>query len=344
MYYTTGFDKDEIIDICTRVACADVPEEQKKWPPCPGLFDSVVAALSYMRHNRVQAELAESLGVSQPTISRAISVIAPILAECMREFAPTADDLDPDAQYIVEGTLLPCWSWKDRPELYSGKHKTTGVNVQLACSIYGRLSWVSDPITGNHHDNYCLGDSGVLLTLDPGNWMGDKGYIGNKMITPIRKRPRGRRPRGRGRNREVPKIGKLPKPTVVAWLANQLARQYPGELRPLLELGEALRQATADLDAGQLRELSRQQHQVVSALTVRARELASAAGQAVSGSTVRGLEDTLHAALADEQAAQLFTQGRLAAGLSRTGFPGIDISASAAAAAEARFRPSCTRA
>jgi hypothetical protein len=40
----------------------------------------------------------------------------------MREFAPTADDLDPDEQYIVDGTLLPCWSWKDRPKLYSGKH------------------------------------------------------------------------------------------------------------------------------------------------------------------------------------------------------------------------------
>jgi hypothetical protein len=56
----------------------------------------------------------------------------------MREFVPTADDLDEDAQYIVDGTLLPCWSWKAYPKLYSGKHKTTGVNLQLACSIYGR--------------------------------------------------------------------------------------------------------------------------------------------------------------------------------------------------------------
>jgi hypothetical protein len=27
----------------------------------------------------------------------------------------------------------------------------------------------------------------VLRTLDPRNWMGDKGYIGNEMITPFRK-------------------------------------------------------------------------------------------------------------------------------------------------------------
>ena len=29
--------------------------------------------------------------------------------------------------------------------------------------------------------------SGVIETLDPANWVGDKGYIGNSMITPIRK-------------------------------------------------------------------------------------------------------------------------------------------------------------
>ncbi len=104
-----------------------------------------------------------------------------------QDFRILTDDLDPEAQYVVDGTLLPCWSWKDRPELYSGKHKTTGVNAQVACSIYGRLSWISDPVSGNHHDNYCLGDSGALLTMNPENWIGDKGYVGNDMITPFKK-------------------------------------------------------------------------------------------------------------------------------------------------------------
>jgi hypothetical protein len=45
------------------------------WPPIPGFFRSVTATLSYMRHNRTQAELGESFGVSQPTISRAIKAI-----------------------------------------------------------------------------------------------------------------------------------------------------------------------------------------------------------------------------------------------------------------------------
>ena len=90
-------------------------------------------------------------------------------------------------QYIVDGTLLPCWSWAAHPELYSGKHKTTGMNVQVACTIYGRLAWISNPVNGSRHDNYCLGESGALQTLDPMNWVADKGYVGNGMITPFKK-------------------------------------------------------------------------------------------------------------------------------------------------------------
>ena len=41
--------------------------------------------------------------------------------------------------------------------------------------------------TGSRHDNYSFGESGVLLTLDPENWIGDKGYVGNGMITPFKK-------------------------------------------------------------------------------------------------------------------------------------------------------------
>jgi hypothetical protein len=62
-------------------------------------------------------------------------VITEILAVFMREFVPTADDLDQDAQYIVNETLLPCWSWTAHPKLNSGKHKATGVNLQFAYSI-----------------------------------------------------------------------------------------------------------------------------------------------------------------------------------------------------------------
>jgi hypothetical protein len=186
-YYTTGFDHEEIIDLCIRINSVERAEDAPKWPPCLGLYQSVKATLTYMRHNRTQSEIGESLGVSQSTISRAISALTPIIPEAVREFIPTADDLDPDVQDILDGTLLPCWSWAGHQELYSGKHKTTGMNVQVVCTVYGKLAWISDPINGSRHDNHCQEESGALLTMNPKNWIGDKGYIGNNMITPFRK-------------------------------------------------------------------------------------------------------------------------------------------------------------
>lgn len=161
--------------------------EKREWPPILGLFTCVVVALTYMRRNRVQAELAETYGVSQSTISRAITTLTPLLSRALEKYVPTAEDIDEQAQYVVDGTLVPCWSWASHPELYSGKHKKTGMNLQLACTLTGNLAWISDPIDGNRHDSYCLEESGVLLTLVSENWVGDKGYVGKEMITPIKK-------------------------------------------------------------------------------------------------------------------------------------------------------------
>ena len=187
MYHTTGFAKDEIIDLCVMVRSAGREPGINHWPPILGLFKSVVVALTYMRRNRVQAELAETYGVSQPTISRAVTGITPLLGKALKEYVPTADQLDGRTQYIVDGTLLPCWSWASHPELYSGKHKTTGMNVQVACTLAGNLAWISNAVNGSRHDSYCLSESGALVTSGPRSWMGDKGYIGKDMITPIRK-------------------------------------------------------------------------------------------------------------------------------------------------------------
>jgi hypothetical protein len=186
MYHTTGFSREDIVDLCVMI-CADCKGGKQPWPPILGLHKSVVVALTYMRRNRIQAELAETFGVSRSTISRAVSAITPLLGNALAAYVPTAGDLDGKTQYIVDGSLLPCWSWASRPEIYSGKHKATGLNVQFACTLDGDLEWISDPIDGSRHDTHCLRESGVLLTLDPGRWIGDKGYIGNGMITPMRK-------------------------------------------------------------------------------------------------------------------------------------------------------------
>lgn len=116
------------------------------------------------------------------------------------------------------------------------------------------------------------------------------------------------------------RIHALAKPTVAAWLANQFSREHKADLEAFLELGAELREATRTLDGDQLRQLSRQQHELVAALVQQGRQLAGAAGRAVSEDTARGLEDTLRAALADDQAADLLMAGRLSQALQSDGF------------------------
>jgi DDE superfamily endonuclease/Helix-turn-helix of DDE superfamily endonuclease len=187
MYHTTGFTNAQIADLCVLLHDAQRSSGKRPWPPILGLFTSVVVTLTYLRRNRVQAELAECYGVSQPTISRAVTAMTPLLGAVVAEYAPVAEDLDERRQHIVDGSLLPCCSWAGHRELSSGQHTTTGLSVQVARRLDGSSAWISDAIDGSRHDAFALQDSGVLVTMDPADWIGDKGYVGNDMITPITK-------------------------------------------------------------------------------------------------------------------------------------------------------------
>ena len=107
------------------------------------------------RHNPTQELLADIHTVSQSTISRVVAVYTPLIAELLQGWVPGVGDLDPDRQYIIDGTLVPCWSWSKRPELYSGKHRTTRVDPRVA----GHLAWISKPSVGSFHDAKTITDA-----------------------------------------------------------------------------------------------------------------------------------------------------------------------------------------
>ncbi|MET9683712.1 hypothetical protein [Streptomyces coeruleorubidus] len=124
------------------------------------------------------------------------------------------------------------------------------------------------------------------------------------------------------------RIGALRKPSLAAWTSNLLVRSRPGDVEPLLRLGEGLRQAHQSLDRTQLRELSRQQHALIRALSAQARQLAAEAGHPIGEGVQREVENTLHAVLADPEAAEAWASGRLAKPLSAAvGFPAVAQSA-----------------
>jgi hypothetical protein len=106
-------------------------------------------------------------------------------------------------------------------------------------------------------------------------------------------------------------IGRLRKPTVAAWLVNLLARERADELGVLLDLGDALRTAQRTLSGQDLRALSTQRRQVISALERDVAELASERGRNASESALREVAQTLNAALADPAIADRVRAGRL---------------------------------
>ncbi|WP_445187550.1 hypothetical protein ACTXG6_10370 [Pseudonocardia sp. Cha107L01] len=106
-------------------------------------------------------------------------------------------------------------------------------------------------------------------------------------------------------------IGKLRRPTVAAWLVNNLARQRPDEITGLAELGEQLRAAHEQLDGAALRRLSEQRRELINALTRTTRELGAVAGEEVSETVSRELEGMFTSALTDPDAARALASGRL---------------------------------
>jgi len=109
-----------------------------------------------------------------------------------------------------------------------------------------------------------------------------------------------------GEKAAADEVAKLPKPSQVAWVANQLAR---GRADALLEAGEALREA--QLGGGgreALREATAAERAAVDDLLKEAKDL-----RKLSRDAADRLRALLHAVAADEDLRELFEAGRLVA-------------------------------
>jgi hypothetical protein len=156
------------------------------------LREALIVTCGYMRQNIVEDVWAEIFDVAQSTISRYITLLTPLVEKATDEDRPTAEDAVEATEgsiALVDGTLWPCWSWNGERELWSGKYKTTGHGSLIVANLQGRITFVSEPVTGNQHDMAKLKESAVEKILKKaGGVFGDKGFIGAGYITtPIRK-------------------------------------------------------------------------------------------------------------------------------------------------------------
>ena len=198
MYHTTGLTREQVDEVVATVYQSRpepaITPRSRGGNRALGFFRRVHLVLCYLRLNTCQAALAETFETSQPTASRVIAALSDAIAGALGDLMPTADDLDPSEQLIIDGTLLPCWSWHDHRELWSGKHRTTGHNVQVAVRPDGMLVWVCHPLPGSVHDSRAIRESGIPDSepeSSPRSHIGDKGCLGLGMLAPQRKPPLG---------------------------------------------------------------------------------------------------------------------------------------------------------
>lgn len=120
-------------------------------------------------------------------------------------------------------------------------------------------------------------------------------------------------------------VAKLAKPSTSAWVVNMLVRAAPDEIEGVLDLGAALRQAQQDLDGAELRELTSQRQALVSAVLDEARTIAADLGHVVSEATATEVEQTVRAAMADEDATAALRSRQLTRPIAASGLGSLGI-------------------
>jgi hypothetical protein len=157
----------------------------------------------YLRHNGTQEFLGDLRDISQPTVSRIVTTLVPLVKAVLEEFVPDVTEaiaLVKGRVCLVDGTITPCWSYERHPELWSRKHGTTGFNAQLVSLLDGEAVYISDPLDGKTHDATAYDQTPVAeIVRNSGGGIADKGYQGRDMVTPRKTPPGGDLSKGRQR-------------------------------------------------------------------------------------------------------------------------------------------------
>ena len=128
-----------------------------------------------------------------------------------------------------------------------------------------------------------------------------------------------RRLRKEGDRERAEAVKGLPKPSVVAWTVNQLARRRREDVRRLLEAAERLR-AAQTTGAADFAAAAAAQRDAVRTLTDAAGEVLREAGRPATDATLDRVARTLTAAVADADARSDLEHGTLTQELEPTGF------------------------
>ena len=115
-------------------------------------------------------------------------------------------------------------------------------------------------------------------------------------------------------------VRRLPKPTVAAWLANMLVRTHAATVEQLVALGSEHRDAQGRGRAEDMRRVAERRRELIRQLVGSASRSAVDAGHSMGSHVQRQLEETLEAAVADDESAAMLRTGRLSSPMVFIGF------------------------
>ena len=93
--------------------------------------------------------------------------LANIITTSRSTTPPQPKDLRPQRLYVLDGTLVPCWWWKNARNLYSGKHHKAGHNLQVLVDQAGEIFYISEPLPGSTHDITAIRNTGLFGYIQP---------------------------------------------------------------------------------------------------------------------------------------------------------------------------------
>ncbi|HEX6073720.1 MAG TPA: transposase family protein, partial [Micromonosporaceae bacterium] len=147
-------------------------------------------ALCHVRRNCTYGELAEDNDVAVSTAWCYVRLMTVFLAEVLGRSAEDLRDGVAGKICLVDGSLVPVFNWRHRRDLYSGRHRRHGVNIQAVVDVHGRLIGVSRAFPGSRHDRWCFEQAGFGgILAHSGGGVGDSGYQGCGLVSPIKKKP-----------------------------------------------------------------------------------------------------------------------------------------------------------
>jgi len=182
----TGLENAQLDELVTRVHAHRGGFTSRGRGYSLGLYMSVALVVFLLRENPTQTLAAAVFGVSQSTVSRRFDALRDVIATVLADMLPDPAEAARGCTVLVDGTLANTWDWRSRNDLYSGKHRDTGFNLQIATTLSGRLLAVGTPVPGARHDAHAWQASGLADTLDGLHVAADLGYIGTGVLTGTR--------------------------------------------------------------------------------------------------------------------------------------------------------------